>query len=38
MRARIGEKVNSVKRSMSSASAMYWKPLFSSPTRYSSGT
>jgi hypothetical protein len=34
----IGENVNIVKRSRSSACEMYWKPRLTSPTTYSSGT
>ena len=34
----IGENVNIVKRSRSSACEMYWKPWLTSPTTYSSGT
>ena len=37
-RCLIGANVNIVKRSRSSAWEMYWKPWFTSPTTYSSGT
>ena len=37
-RCLIGENVNIVKRSRSSACEMYWKPRLTSPTTYSSGT